>query len=801
MKKYLKEFIYVSLFFVLLSVLFYSPVLFGKIPLNGNLLVTFWSPWKFMVWDNFPTGVPFKFVAIDEVREFYPILNFNFENLRQGMLPLWNPYNFSGYPHMANWASAIFYPLHLIMLVLGEVESFIFLKASSIFLAGMFTYLYLRNIGQKVLSSMFGAVAFSLSATMLIWGYEIWQSAHSFLWLPLLLFGIEKLTETKKRIYIIPISLAIGFSVLGGYIQPTIYLLMLGGTYSLLKIFTKENKSKIIDLLNIFVAFVLGFGLSAVQIFPGVEGYLLSPRSLVQLKELNISFLLPLNQVVTFLVPDFYGHIATFNWLLKRPGQYYENMIYVGLVPLIVSFIAINSSKLRKLTIFFFAWGIISFLMTLDIPTSRMVYELSIPFLSSAIPIRIVFVLAFCISVLSSIGLGWWIDEKNLKKLVISLIPISFIFVGIGIYILNAKNSNLQISGFPQDWVNTPFRNYVYPALFFVASIAFLIIGQVFVRVKLIIAVLLIGLTIASSYLYFNKYAAFSEKSFLYPNNSLLSFISANSGFDRYWGYGSANIANNYATIYKFYSPEGYDPVNIVYYNELLSSSRKGKYEGIFSRSDALLYPVTNFPFEKADDSRYKLMDLLGVKYVGFEKGELEKISKERINPQRFKKIYDENNFIIYENMNSYPRAFIVGEQIVKEGKDAIGFFYSSSFNASRSAIVDERLPIESGEGMANIVTYKPSRIEIDANASSPSLLVLTDAYYPGWEALVNNVKSKVIRVDYGLKGVVVPEGESKVVLTYNPLSLRGGFVVSVISIILLSFIYIYGRKNKRNKS
>ena len=189
-KKAYLELLIIFFIFTFLSLFIFHPIFLDKIPFNSNLLVAFWSPWKFIIWEKFPTGIPFKFMGVDEVREFYPLLDFTYDSIKNKTVPLWNPYNFSGYPHLANWASAVFYPLHLSMLFFSKVQTLIFLKLSAVILSGFFTYLYLRSILLSKYSSFAGSLFFSLSSTMLIWNAEIWQSVHSFLWLPLALFQL-----------------------------------------------------------------------------------------------------------------------------------------------------------------------------------------------------------------------------------------------------------------------------------------------------------------------------------------------------------------------------------------------------------------------------------------------------------------------------------------------------------------------------------------------------------------------------------------------------------------------------------
>lgn len=776
--------------FLVLSLIFYYPILFNKIPFNGNLLVSLWPPLNFLKWPEFPAGVPFKFMGVDEVREFYPLLDFTFDSFRSLTLPLWNPYNFSGYSHIGDYASAVFYPLHIFMFVLGKPYMLIVLKLSVSLLAGVFTYVYLRVIKLSKISSYFGAIAFAFSSTMQIWTSELWQSAHSFLWLPLVLFSIEKILSEKKNKFVILLGLSIAMSIMGGYIQPTIYLLIIGFLYSIFRIFDiKKNKLSI--AFRLATGLLLGFGVSAVQLFPAIEAYMLSPRSQVTLHDLNISFLLSLWQIVTFFIPDFFGNIATGNWMLHRPGQYYESMIYVGLVPVLLTCLSIWNRQYKKYVMFFTVTFLISLSFTFDLPTSRLIYDFSLPFLSSAIPIRIIFVTVFAVSVLSAIGFEWWIGANSLKKTFLSILPVSIIFTVVGGFIFYAFYGKLVINSFPTGWYEISFKNFVIPAFTVISAFGILLVGQFVKKNKIFFGSILITGLFFSSFFFAHKYIVFSNEKFIYPNHQLFEFIKMTQGLDRYWGYGSASLPNNFATIYKIYSPEGYDPVNNSSYNELLSSARKGVYDGIFSRSDALLYPVTEFPFKNIDDPRYRIMDMLGVKYLGFEKGELSKIDASRMSQERYEKIWEKNNFIVFENKKAYSRVYLADRFILRtDKKESINELYDKNIDFAKTVISSENIPIKESEstGSAKIINYSQNRITVETDTLSPKILVLSDSFYPGWKAKINNMETKIYKVNSALRAAVVPKGKNIVEIYYEPLSFYLGVLISCVSILLAIF-------------
>jgi uncharacterized membrane protein YfhO len=52
---------------------------------------------------------------------------------------------------------------------------------------------------------------------------------------------------------------------------------------------------------------------------------------------------------------------------------------------------------------------------------------------------------------------------------------------------------------------------------------------------------------------------------------------------------------------------------------------------------------------------------------------------------------------------------------------------------------------------------------------------VLSKTFYPGWHAIVNGTGQRIYRVNGDLRGIIVPAGNSRVVLDYRPVSFYAG--------------------------
>src|SRR5579883_895851 len=69
-----------------------------RVPFPSTYAVNFFPPWSaYHLYDG-----PVKNNAMpDVIDQIFPWKQFTIESLKQGQIPLWNPFSFSGTPHLA----------------------------------------------------------------------------------------------------------------------------------------------------------------------------------------------------------------------------------------------------------------------------------------------------------------------------------------------------------------------------------------------------------------------------------------------------------------------------------------------------------------------------------------------------------------------------------------------------------------------------------------------------------------------------------------------------------------------------
>jgi hypothetical protein len=144
----------------------------------------------------------------------------------------------------------------------------------------------------------------------------------------------------------------------------------------------------------------------------------------------------------------------------------------------------------------------------------------------------------------------------------------------------------------------------------------------------------------------------------------------------------------------------------------------------------------------------------------------------------------------IYENLDALGRAFLVHQAVVANGDGAaLALMQDASFDPAKQVVLEQGDPMGSlptGESVARVAQYAPERVEVEVETGSPGYLVLTDAWYPGWEATVDGEPVAIQRADLLFRAVAVGAGTHRVVFTFRPVSLCVGAGISLVGLAVL---------------
>jgi uncharacterized membrane protein YfhO len=779
-----KEIIFVGVILCLIIGLFFNKFfLNGYIPFPGDLLINEYSPWKYYSYLGYnPGSYPTKFQFFDVIRQIYPWKVFVIEQLKNGQIPLWNPYNFAGTPLLANFQSQVFAPFNIFYFIFPQIYSWTIGLMMQTILAFLFTYFYVRQMKLGREGAILAGVAYACSLYMSVFfQYEVF--GQTILWLPLILLSIEKIIVKFSIKNILLFIAAITFAAFGGHLQVFSYVLVFSLFYLLIRLFfLKQNRIK--KLSTFSFSLIIAFGIASIQLFPSFELIGLSARAPHDIAFFLENFLLKTQELILFISPDFYGNPTTNNYLLSK--SYPQTALYIGAIPLIF---ALSTIFLKKNNFIKFYIGIFiaALIGVTNNPLSVFFYSLQIPIISSSSPTNGIFIISFSLSILAGYGLDQWVVRKNKFPFLVSVSVFILLLLIFGLH----KTMHIDFSS----------KNALY-SLIVIATFFFMLLITRFIQKRKIFAIILIVFTVFDLFYFFQKFNPFVPKSFVFPETEITKIIQQHAGIKRVWGYGFANILANTNSIYSFSSPDGYDPLYPRRYGEFLYASNNGKLLekfGTNTRSNAEINSSLGFISE--NKNALKILDVLGVYYIvdREENGSTEKIFPSSI----FKLIYNHDGWKLYENSHAAERAFLTSDyQIYTSNKEFEKIFFSDAFNPTQTLLLEEKPDFqakknEQARGEVNIQKYMPNKITLQVKTNTKKLLFLSDMYYPGWKAYVDGKETHILRANYTFRAIEVSQGSHTVEFVYKPQSFYTGMIVSFVSLGILFIVggILYVRK------
>ena len=82
------------------------------------------------------------------------------------------------------------------------------------------------------------------------------------------------------------------------------------------------------------------------------------------------------------------------------------------------------------------------------------------------------------------------------------------------------------------------------------------------------------------------------------------------------------------------------------------------------------------------------------------------------------------------------------------------------------------------------LIEHAPDRLAIRAEMACDGMVVLSDAFYPGWRARVDHRPAEIHQVDGAMRGVAVPRGTHTVTMRYRPVSVYLGAALTLLGIL-----------------
>lgn len=298
---------------------------YTSLPLNLESAIL---PWHKTLYEP-----PQNLLISDPFYIFYPARVYLTQALRNGELPLWNPYIFGGHPLLGDTNMPNYYPPTLLAaLVLPPERALPILAWLHVILSGALMYGFLRSVSLRPAPSLLGAVIWMFNEFTVVW-LETPHFLGTLAWMPGMFTGFELAVRRRNIRFAFLGGLALGLEFLGGQTQLVLYSALLLGLYAVFHAARSSWERRCLDawpLLLLAVVGGVGVGIGAVQLFPTYQMTGLShrlPRSVAALLETRW----PLYHSVTLWLPDFFGNALRYDY--RSVQNFSETAAYFGVIP------------------------------------------------------------------------------------------------------------------------------------------------------------------------------------------------------------------------------------------------------------------------------------------------------------------------------------------------------------------------------------------------------------------------------------------------------------------------------------
>jgi hypothetical protein len=710
-----------------------------------------------------------------------------------GHFPLWNPYLFGGMPYVAAMHGDIFYPTFLLRMVLPTDVAMTWGFIIHFFLAGLFTFGFLRVIGYGFYGALIGGLAYMMSGQIASYvspGHDgkLFVSAL----FPLALWILHRGIRQGKNWSWGAFALIIGLCVLSPHPQLLQYTLLASGAYALFLAFSAADgpllprATAVKRLASAFGAVIVGLAIGAVQYLPVREYVSWSPRA-GGLADYNTatSYAWPPEELLNAYLPQFSGMLNNY-W---GRNTIHLHSDYVGAVVLILAgaaFIGLRTDPLRKQILFWSAALVVSLLWSLGdaTPFYHIPYAIIPGTKYFRAPATMFFIGTLAISIFACAGAERFLERRISRKYLIGWL------IGAGVIALLASTGAL--TSFAESLADDRQIDAVR------ANSGALIAGawRSFAFVALAAA---LGLA------------------------TLRGRISARAAA---WGVAALMTIDLWSVerLYWMFSP----PAKVIYASDPIVDILKAEPQPVRVLAVPFVQPSGSDAFLTGDAlMTHRIRNVLG--YHGNQLGRYNELTGGRANPQQ---LFNPNvlqltnakylltnipevpflpNLVLakgpvrnaagdvlylYRFTEDHPYSWLAPVAVKAPDDQVLATVVNPRFEVKRAALFDTSAKVRASVGVqalppaisatTSVSHYEAGKVRIDLSAPAPDgvSLVVSENYYPGWKATVDGKPAPVGRADFTLIGVELPAGARSVQLDFTSASYERGKVITWIAIL-----------------
>ncbi|MEW6234681.1 MAG: interleukin-like EMT inducer domain-containing protein [Candidatus Omnitrophota bacterium] len=293
--------------------------------------------------------------------------------LLSGFLPLWDPYQFGGWPGIANCEAGFFYPPNWLLLPFAASPPAAFtatewLVLLHFFLAGLGAYRLARFMGLSPLGAGMTAAAYTFC------GFHCAHKKHvnmlfTLVWLPWLLLQVERWIQDRAPLRLLKLSFLLALAYSAGHPQASLYTTLFVGARMLHAAISRTSEEAVTfpaiacRLAVIFGVAFFSFALTAIQWLPTAELIQQGERASVDAFRSSSEYSLPPYELLDAFLPEVFHY-----WTQVE-------VFYWGIVPFLLVLFAVTAAPLDSTNRFLLTASVLSILFSLG--ENFFLYDLS----------------------------------------------------------------------------------------------------------------------------------------------------------------------------------------------------------------------------------------------------------------------------------------------------------------------------------------------------------------------------------------------------------------------------------------
>jgi uncharacterized membrane protein YfhO len=102
--------------------------------------------------------------------------------------------------------------------------------------------------------------------------------------------------------------------------------------------------------------------------------------------------------------------------------------------------------------------------------------------------------------------------------------------------------------------------------------------------------------------------------------------------------------------------------------------------------------------------------------------------------------------------------------------------------------------------GDLEILSINNNSLSARVSSDSPTFVVHSQSYYPGWKAYVDDMPAHIYLVNGVVQGIEVPAGEHIVKFRYDPWSVKIGVAISILALLSAAFYLLWEKQKAAGK-